>query len=107
MNKIKLSDITFYENKQFITVPYEGGRSVLKERKRVDLRNLNKRVLHNGLSHYSGIVEGVIDRKVSFWRLKKTKKLKNGERMRFFSHFDNEEDAIKAYAKFTIQAINT
>ena len=103
MKTIKLEDITFGNN-HYIMVPYEGPRGVCKQRLRVDMRSLNKRNILPGLVHFTGVVENVRDRRISFWRLNKQKKMKDGHRLKFSSHFDNEEDAMKAYADFNIKA---
>ena len=52
------------------------------------------------------MIEAVIDREISFWRLKKQKKLKNGEVMTISTHLSNKEDALKAYAEFKIKSEN-
>ena len=98
MEKIKLEDITFYRNKSHITVP--AGKHTHKERKRVDISSLNREVILPGLTRFQGVVEGVIDRELDFWRLRKQKKTKSGEIIKFQTHFSSECEAMKAYAKF-------
>ena len=106
MEKIKLEDIQFYERSRFITIPANPMRRTVKERKRVDLSSLKKEHVLPGLTHFSGVIEAVIDREISFWRLKKQKKLKNGEVMTISTHLSNKEDALKAYAEFKIKSEN-
>ena len=106
MEKIKLEDIRFYERSSFITIPANSMRTAIKERKRVDLSSLKKEYVLPGLIHFSGVVEAVIDREISFWRLRKQKKLKNGKVMTISTHLSNREDAMKAYAEFKIKSEN-
>ncbi len=103
MKKIKLEDITFGNN-HYVYVPFEGGRDVQKERKRIDYSVMNKRKVLPGLIHFTAVVESLHNREISFWRLNKQKKMKDGNTLKFKSHFDNEEDALKAYAQFMIKS---
>jgi len=102
MEKIKLKDITFYKNKTHITVP--AGRQSLKERKRIDIYSLDRQTVLPGLTRFQGVVEGVIDRKIDFWRLRKRKKMKDGDVFEVFTHLSSECEAMKAYAKFVIES---
>ena len=102
MKQIKLENITFNKGKTFITVP--AGRSSCKERKRIDLSSLDKQVVLPGLMRFQGVVEGVIDRKIDFWRLRKQKRMKSGELVKIETHLSSEDEAMKAYAKFVIES---
>jgi len=102
MDKINIEDIKFYERQRFITIPANPRGTSGKERKRIDLSRLNRERILPGLSHFSGVIDGVFDRQISFWKLSKQKKFKNGEVLRIFLHLDTKQDAIKAYAKFKI-----
>jgi|11BtaG_2_1085332.scaffolds.fasta_scaffold104604_1 hypothetical protein len=106
MEKIKLQDIQFYRNKMFITIPANASRSVIKERKRVDLSSLKRERVLPGLIHYSGVVEAVVNREISFWKLKKQKKLKNGDVMSISTHLSSKEEALRVYAEFKIKSRN-
>jgi hypothetical protein len=98
MEKIKLQDITFYRHKNHVTVP--AGKHTHKERKRVDIYSLDRQNVLPGLTRFKGVVEGVIDREIDFWRLRKQKKAKSGEIIKIETHFSSECEAMKAYAKF-------
>lgn len=104
MEKVSLEDIHFYERSSFITIPANPRRDSVKERKRVDLSSLKKEQVLPGLIHFSGVVESVINRQISFWRLRKQRKLKSGETLRIYTHLGTEEDALKAYAEFKIKS---